>query len=159
MRFSSLISSLQQGQAGLKHHGAAADPELNGAASLEQAGADQLSFLEKGNALTAALSESGVGAVLLPDQTDLIAIAVERGLAYAVFKDPRLAFAESLELLHPRRRPAAAVHPTAVIHEQAVIACGVTIGPRVCVGAGSRIGSGSIIHPGVVIYDDVVVGV
>ena len=71
MRFSSLISALQQGQAGLKHHELADDPELNGAASLEQAGADQLSFLEKGNALTAALSESGVGAVLLPDQADL----------------------------------------------------------------------------------------
>ena len=158
MRFSSLISALQQGQAGLKHHESADDPELNGAASLEQAGADQLSFLEKGNALTAALSESGVGAVLLPDQADLIAIALERGLAHAVFKDPRLAFAESLELLHPRRRPLAAIHPTAVIDERAVVASGVAIAPRVCIGAGSRIGAGSIIHPGVVIYDDVVVG-
>ena len=75
-----------------------------------------------------------------------------------MLKDPRLAFAESLELLHPRRRPLAEIHPTAVIDERAVVGSGVAIAPRVCIGAGSRIGAGSIIHPGVVIYDDVVVG-
>ena len=110
MRFSTLITALQQGQAGLKRAEAAGDPLLASAAALDQACSDQLSFLEKGNALTVALGNSSVGAVLLPDQEDLIAIALERGLAFAVLADPRLAFAESLELLHPRRRPQAGVH-------------------------------------------------
>ena len=158
MRFSTLITALQQGQAGLKRAEAAGDPWLASAAALDQACSDQLSFLEKGNALTVALGNSSVGAVLLPDQEDLIAIALERGLAFAVLADPRLAFAESLELLHPRRRPQAGVHASAVLDERAVIEPGVSIGPRVCVGADSRIGAGSVLHPGVVIYDDVIVG-
>ena len=158
MRFSTLITALQQGQAGLKRAEVAGDPLLSSAAALDQACSDQLSFLEKGNALTVALGKSAVGAVLLPDQEDLIAIALERGLAFAVLADPRLAFAESLELLHPRRRSQAGVHVSAVLDERAVIEPGVSIGPRVCVGADSRIGAGSVLHPGVVIYDDVIVG-
>ena len=158
MRFSTLITALQQGQAGFKRAEVVGDPLLSSAAALDEACSDQLSFLEKGNALTVALGKSAVGAVLLPDQEDLIAIALERGLAFAVLADPRLAFAESLELLHPRRRPQAGVHASAVLDERAVIEPGVSIGPRVCVGADSRIGAGSVLHPGVVIYDDVIVG-
>ena len=55
MRFSTLITALQQGQAGLRHSATATDPELRSAASLEAAASDQLSFLEKGNALTLSL--------------------------------------------------------------------------------------------------------
>ncbi|WP_028951623.1 UDP-3-O-(3-hydroxymyristoyl)glucosamine N-acyltransferase [Synechococcus sp. CC9616] len=158
MRFSTLIKALQQGQAGLKRAEVGGDPLIASAAALDQARSDQLSFLEKGNALTSAFGNSAVGAVLLPDQEDLIAIALERGLAFAVLVDPRLAFAEALELLHPRRRAQAGVHASAVLDERAVIEPGVSIGPRVCIGADSRIGAGSVLHPGVVIYDDVIVG-
>ena len=68
MRFSTLIKVLQSGEASLQHSQLGTDPILTGAASLEKACADQLSFLEKGNALTTALSNSNVGALLLPDQ-------------------------------------------------------------------------------------------
>ena len=75
MRFSTLIKVLQTGDAGLRWSQLGLDPWLEGAASLDQASAAQLSFLEKGNALTAALGSSGVGALLLPDQQDLIDLA------------------------------------------------------------------------------------
>jgi UDP-3-O-[3-hydroxymyristoyl] glucosamine N-acyltransferase len=91
MRFSTLIKVLQTGDAGLRWSQAGLDPWLEGAASLDQASTAQLSFLEKGNALTAALGASGVGALLLPDQQDLIDLASQRGIAFAVFADPRLA--------------------------------------------------------------------
>ena len=68
MRFSQLIGVLQDGEAGLLEHQLGSDPELRGAASLERAGADQLSFLEKGNALIQSLDTSHVGAVLIPNQ-------------------------------------------------------------------------------------------
>ena len=129
-----------------------------GAASLDQASAAQLSFLEKGNALMAALGSSGVGALLLPDQQDLIDLASQRGIAFAVFADPRLAFAEALDQLHPRRRPLAEIHPSAVIDERAEVGPRTAVGPRVCIGEGSRLGADCIVHPGVVIYDNVVVG-
>ena len=47
MRFSSLLKALQTGDAGLLWSNPGADPQLKGAASLELAAADQLSFLEK----------------------------------------------------------------------------------------------------------------
>ena len=105
MRFSTLIKVLQTGDAGLRWSQPGLDPWLEGAASLDQASAAQLSFLEKGNALTAALGASGVGALLLPDQQDLIDLASQRGIAFAVFADPRLAFAEALDQLNPAAGP------------------------------------------------------
>ena len=158
MRFSTLIKVLQTGDAGLRWSQLGLDPWLEGAASLDQASSSQLSFLEKGNALTAALGASGAGALLLPDQQDLIDLASEHGIAFAVFADPRLAFAEALDQLHPRRRPLAEIHPSAVIDERAVVGPGSAVAPRVCIGEGSRVGSDCVLHPGVVIYDDVVVG-
>ena len=158
MRFSQLVAALQEGEAGLLRHGLGRDPQLHSAASLEKATADQLSFLEPGNALVQALASSAVGAVLLPDQDDLVQQAESRQLAWAVCKDPRLAFAESLEQLHPSRLPQAGIHPTAVIGDRVELGAGVSIGAHVCIQDGSRIGSQSVIHPGVVIYEDVVVG-
>jgi UDP-3-O-[3-hydroxymyristoyl] glucosamine N-acyltransferase len=158
MHFSQLVAALQQGEAGLLRHGLGSDPRLSSAASLEKAKADQMSFLEKGNALEQALEASQAGALLLPDQDELVQRAEARGTAWAVFKDPRLAFAEALELLHPRPRPLAGVHPSAVIGERVSLGAGVSIGARVCISDGSRIGNHSVIHPGVVIYDDVEVG-
>ena len=158
MRFSTLIKVLQTGDAGLRWSQPGLDPWLEGAASLDQSSAAQLSFLEKGNALTAVLGASGVGALLLPDQQDLIDLASQRRIAFAVFADPRLAFAEALDQLHPRRRPLAEIHPSAVIDERAVVGPGTAVGPRVCIGEGSCLGADCIVHPGVVIYDNVVVG-
>ena len=155
MRFSQLIAALQQGEAGLQAHDLGEDPELSGAASLEKANAGQISFLEKGNALTGELEASSVGAVLLPDQQDLRELAERRGLAWAVLRDPRLAFAETLEHLHPDPRPVAAIHPSAVIGDRVELGAGVSIGAHVCIADGSRIGAHSVIHPGVVIYGDV----
>ena len=158
MRFSTLVKLLQSGDAALQSSERGTDPILSGAASLEQAKADQLSFLEKGNALTIQLKNSSVGAILLPDQRDLIDLARERQIAFAVFTNPRLAFAEALDQLYPRRRPPADIHPTAVLDSQAVVGPGTSVGPRVCIGANSRIGAQCILHPGVVIYDDVIIG-
>ena len=67
MRFGTLVKVLQSGEATLHSSEPSHDPVLSGAASLDDARPDQLSFLEKGNALTAALANSA-GAVLLPDQ-------------------------------------------------------------------------------------------
>ena len=158
MRFSQLIDALQDGEAGLLEHGLGSDPELRGAASLERADVDQLSFLEKGNALIQSLETSKVGAVLIPNQDDLKALVTRRQLAWAVMRDPRLAFAEALEKLHPRPRIEATIHPSVVIGDRVQIDSGVSIGPYVCIGDDTRIRAHSTIHAGVVIYGDVVVG-
>ena len=94
----------------------------------------------------------------MPKQADLKALAEQRGLAWAVMRDPRLAFAEALERLHPRPRTEATIHPSAVIGDRVQIDAGVSIGPHVCIGDDTRICANSTIPAGVVIYGDVRVG-
>ena len=65
MRFSELLSHLSEVTDASQRH-LADDPELNGAAALDKAQADQLSFLEPGHALAAALAGSNAGAIVLP---------------------------------------------------------------------------------------------
>jgi UDP-3-O-[3-hydroxymyristoyl] glucosamine N-acyltransferase len=65
MRFSSLITRLSGlDDASPRHLGS--DPDLSGAEALDRAAAGQLSFLEPGNALAAALAATGASAVADP---------------------------------------------------------------------------------------------
>ena len=121
MRFSHLLSQLPAVEEASPRD-LAADPEIGGAESLERAGADQLSFLEAGHASAAALDSTAAGALLLFPDPDLQARASARGLAWVAVPNPRLAFAEALEALFPRRRPQPGAHATAVISPEARVA-------------------------------------
>jgi UDP-3-O-[3-hydroxymyristoyl] glucosamine N-acyltransferase len=166
MRFSELLSHLSEVQAagGLQGcaHAIAGDPPLNAAASLNEARSSQLSFLEPGNALAAALAGSGASAVLLPARGDDAEAAQQqasaRGMAWIALADPRLAFAEALDLLYPRRPRPAGIHPSAVVDPRAVVGLGSHVAAQVVIGADVRIGAGCILHPHVVIYEDVEIG-
>ena len=166
MRFSDLLSLLSEVQAGegatALNHALGGDPELQGAAALDQAGHGQLSFLEPGNALAAALAASGASAVLLPARGEGAQEAQEqanaRGLAWIALADPRLGFAEALEALYPRRPKPPGIHPSAVVDPSAVVGMGSHVGPHVVIGADVVIGASCTIHANVVLYDDVQLG-
>ena len=83
-RFSALLESLS-GADGAEIH-LASDPELEGAAALDQAGKGQLSFLEKDNALSKALSSTGASALLLPCNAELQQQATNLGIAWVALK-------------------------------------------------------------------------
>jgi UDP-3-O-[3-hydroxymyristoyl] glucosamine N-acyltransferase len=161
MRFSQLLAHLSEGDATDPQppHFLAHDPDLQGAAALDQASASELSFLESGHALAGAIAATGAGAVLIPARGDdaevLQAQLRERGIAWVALANPRLGFAEALERLHPQPRPAAGIHPSAVIDPSAQVGEGTHIGAQVVVGAGVRIGAGCVLHPHVVLYDGV----
>ncbi|MEN9541607.1 MAG: UDP-3-O-(3-hydroxymyristoyl)glucosamine N-acyltransferase [Cyanobacteriota bacterium] len=166
MRFSELLSHLSEVQTagGLQagSHDLAGDPVLTAAAALDQAQSSQLSFLEPGSALAAALAASGASAVLLPARGEE-AQAVQqqasaRGIAWIALADPRLGFAEALDLLYPRRPRAAGIHSSAVVDPGAVVGLGSHVGAQVVIGADVRIGTGCVLHPRVVIYEDVEIG-
>ncbi len=158
MRFSDLISVLKTSDSQLLSYDLGSDPQLLKGASLDQAEKNQISFLEQGNSLASELLTSEAGAILLPANNELRLIAEQKQLAWAIVKDPRLAFAETLELLHPPKLPTKGIHPTAVISADVSIGNDVSIGANVSIGARSKIGAGSHIHPGVVIYEDVLIG-
>jgi UDP-3-O-[3-hydroxymyristoyl] glucosamine N-acyltransferase len=154
MRFSRLLSQLPAVDEASPCD-LAADPEIGGAESLERAGADQLSFLEAGHASAEALDSTSAGALLLFPDPDLQARASARGLAWVAVSHPRLAFAEALEALFPRRRPEPGVHATAVISPEARVAADAHVGPHAVIGPGCVVLDGCVLHPGVVLLEDV----
>ncbi len=157
MRFSDLLIQLGELQEYTPRH-LAGDPELTSAAALDQAAAGQLSFLEPGHSLAAALAGCGASALLIPQDPELQQQATGQGLAWVALRNPRLAFAEALDVLYPRQRPPAGIHASAVVDPGATLGPGVHVGAHGVVAAGSSLGAGSILHPGVVVYGDVEVG-
>ena len=161
MKFSQLLSQLSEGgESSLRN--LAQDPELTTGASLDQADAGQLSFIEPGHVFGAGLETSRASALLLPasgpEAEDLQRLASDRRIAWLAVRDPRLAFAEALAALHPPRPLVPGIDPSAVVAPSARIAPEAEVGARVVIGAGSVIHGGCVLHPGAVLYDDVELG-
>jgi UDP-3-O-[3-hydroxymyristoyl] glucosamine N-acyltransferase len=161
MRFSHLLRQLSEVEPATPCQ-LAGDPELSGAEAVDRACTGQLAFLESGSALAERLDSCSASALLLPargeDSAFLRERATERGIAWAALNDPRLGFAEALELLHPRSLPAPGRHPSAVVDPSATVGDGSHLGAHVVVGARCRLGEGCVLHPGVVLYEDVEIG-
>ena len=159
MRFSTLLSRLSGVTETTPRH-LANDPDLQGAHALDQAMTGQLSFLEPGNALAAALAATGASAVLIPAKGDEALLlqqqASARGLAWVALADPRLGFAEALDALYPRPAKPAGIHPSAVVDPGAQLDASVHIGPHVVIGTAVQVGAGCTIHANATLYDDVV---
>jgi UDP-3-O-[3-hydroxymyristoyl] glucosamine N-acyltransferase len=142
---------------------------LSGVATLEDAGADDLSFLTNRRYREAA-RRSAAGALLVARGTDL------GGRDLLEVEEPYPALARILELYHPPPASRPGVSPDASVAEDvllgesvtiepfAVVAAGCDLGDRVVVGAGAvvgagcRIGSGTELRPGVVLYPGTEVG-
>ncbi|MEB3307896.1 MAG: UDP-3-O-(3-hydroxymyristoyl)glucosamine N-acyltransferase [Cyanobacteriota bacterium] len=137
----------------------AGDPQIDGADSLERAQRGQLCFLEKGHGLASLLPSSRASAILIPGRGDealkLRQLASERGMAWVGLENPKLGFAEALELLYPRRTPAAGIHPSARVGSDSLVGEGTHLGANVSVGSHCVIGARCVLHPGVVLMDDV----
>lgn len=148
----------------------ASDKAISGLATLQEARADQLSFLANAQ-YRKFLSGCQAGAVLLT-------AADAEGYAgnALVVSNPYLAYAELSHLFDRKPRALPGVHPTAVvaadaqvdasasigayavIESGAQIAAGVTVGAQCVVGARSLIGEGGWLAPRVTLYHDVRIG-
>ena len=73
-------------------------------------------------------------------------------------RNPQLAYARAVELLHSVPKEKRGIHPTAVIDPSARIGPNASIGACVVIGAGVEIGEGCILMPQVVIYRGVKIG-
>lgn len=143
---------------------------LTGVAALDNAGANQVSFI--GNRKAAAqASQSAAGCLLVP--TDFSNPGQRTVIRTS---DPRGAFARTIARFHPPSKPEPGVHPSAVVAASATLGEGVSIGPNAVIGDDARIGDGCVVGPGcsvgrrvalgrgsvlqpnVTIYDDVDIG-
>ncbi|MBI6575798.1 MULTISPECIES: UDP-3-O-(3-hydroxymyristoyl)glucosamine N-acyltransferase [Pseudomonas syringae group] len=146
------------------------DKDINGLATLQEAGPDQISFLANPQ-YRKFLTDTQAAAVLLkPADADSFA-----GNALLV-PDPYLAYARISHLFDPKPKAAAGIHPTAVIADDAVvdpaasigafaivesgarIAAQVTVGAHCFIGARCEIGEGGWLAPRVTLYHDVRIG-
>ena len=139
-------------------------------ASLEQAGAEDLSFLIS-RKYRKLLSITRAAAVLVPED-----FADATQLPRIVCKNPHAVYARIALLINPEERPAPGVHPLAVVdagasvaESAAVGACAViekgarigefaVIGANSFVGQDARIGAFSRLYPNVTIYHDCAIG-
>jgi UDP-3-O-[3-hydroxymyristoyl] glucosamine N-acyltransferase len=146
------------------------DREVRRMAPLEDAGAEDISFITRGRPLKHA-DASRAGCLLVPDDYHNHA---SRTVIRA--RDPRAAAARAIPRLHPHVEPPAGVNPTAVLGPGVVLGKNVSIGALASIGAGVHIGAGTsvgagsvlgdyvhvgeecILHPRVTIYRDVSIG-
>lgn len=146
------------------------DKDINGLATLQEAGPDQISFLANPQYRRFLIDTQAAAVLLKPADADSFA-----GDALLV-PDPYLAYARISHLFDPKPKAAAGIHPTAVIADDAVvdpeasigafaivesgarIAAQVTVGAHCFIGARCEIGEGGWLAPRVTLYHDVRIG-
>ena len=149
-----------------------AERVVTGPASLDEAGAAQISFLVHPR-YAEKLHTTRAGAVVVAHGVD----PQRSDVSLLVCEDPGRAFSKVVQVFAPEPWPTpSGVHATAVIEAgakvdpSAALAAHVWVGPGaqigakvllhpgVVIGAGARIGAGCVLHPGVVVYPAVVLG-
>ena len=121
------------------------DLEINGVASIKEAGPGQLTFVANPKYAGAART-TRASAVIVSDEFPAISTALLR------CKNPYLTFARALELFCQPLRYEPGVHPTAVVHPSATIGEGAHIGPYVVIDQNVEIGRNAVLLAHVVIY-------
>ena len=158
MKFQEIINLL--GDLAVKNsldHDAALNPEIKGVAAIDQAQAEQLSYIE-GDKFASMLEKTKARALILPQNDKLIKQASERNLAWIVTPQPRLLFAQAIALFYQPYHPAPNIHPTAIIDPSVVLGKDVAIGAYVVIEQGVVIGDRACLHPQVTVYPNVVIG-
>lgn len=128
------------------------DKRIRGVATLERAGAQDISFLANAR-YRKQLRTTAAGAVIVAPPN-----AEECQVDAIIARDPYVAFARVAALLNPPPPFEPGVHPSAVVHPSAHLAAGVHVGAHAVIGQDVEIGEGTFIGPGCVIEQNVRVG-
>jgi UDP-3-O-[3-hydroxymyristoyl] glucosamine N-acyltransferase len=163
MRLGAIAQSL-----GIPLTGGGEDMDIQKPASLENAGAPDISFAAN-ERVARCVASSLAGALILPE-------GVVPDRPSLIVKNPALVFARVSAMLSPEPAPAPGIHPTAITGAGVVIGVNVHVGAHVTVGAdcvigdnvslrdgvrvaaNCHIGAGSALFENVVIYRDTVIG-
>jgi UDP-3-O-[3-hydroxymyristoyl] glucosamine N-acyltransferase len=125
--------------------------EISGVAGMEQAAADQLTFLANPK-YAHKVKHTRAAAILVSKGIDDLAAA------QLISGNPYLDFARALALFYQPPRPAPGVHPTASVSATARVGENASIGPFAVVGDDVVIGRNAVLHPHVVIYPGARIG-
>jgi UDP-3-O-[3-hydroxymyristoyl] glucosamine N-acyltransferase len=129
----------------------AAAMEVTGVAGIEDAGAEQITFVA--NPKYAPLARTTkAAAVLVSEDFPAVAAATLRTA------NPYLAFARAVEIFYQAPTYADGIHPTAIIHPTAKLGRNCHIGAYSVIEANTIIGDNAVLLPHVVIYPSVHIG-
>jgi UDP-3-O-[3-hydroxymyristoyl] glucosamine N-acyltransferase len=157
MKFSELLKQLGIDLTQFEADFSFGDPEINGVATLADAAASDLGFLEN-KLFFKQVAETKAGALLIGNEPETIALVKSHKIPHIALPQPRLVFAGAIALFHPPNLPAPGIHPSAVIAPDVQLGESVYIAAHVVLGAGCKIGSNVYIYPNVTIYDGVSIG-
>ena len=134
------------------------DVEVTAIASIERAGASDISFLSNSRLRTQVLQSRAAALILAPADDD--AVAAGYAGARIVTANPHAYFAHAAQyLVRASEAPApSGIHPTAVLHGTARVDPTAWVGPHVTVEAGAAIGAHAVIDAGCYIGRDAVIG-
>ena len=161
MQFKEIVENLKQGQSGVVDFKIKNNPVILTAASLEKAKENEISFLDNNSPINLRnlIKTSKASALLLPaNDTYIVEIAKKISVDWIILKEPKIAFAETLDFLYPSEIKSEGIHQSAIIGENVKIGVGVSIGANTYIGDNTEIGDETFIHPGVVVYKNVSIG-
>lgn len=133
---------------------AMASRSVDDVATLDQAGAGQLTFLDNPK-YAEAFAQTKAGACILHEKNAGLAPA---GVALLLSPKPYLSYARAAQIFYPAPKIVPGIHPTAVVDPSAVLGEGVAVAAHAVIEVGAQIGAGSVIGPGSVIGRNVILG-
>ncbi|CAN1210444.1 UDP-3-O-(3-hydroxymyristoyl)glucosamine N-acyltransferase [Tumidithrix helvetica PCC 7403] len=157
MKFSELLAKLGIDLTEVGADFSNGDPKISGVATLADATASDLGFLEN-NLFFRQVAETNAAALIIGDEPEAIALVKSRSIPHVAVRQPRLLFAKAIALFHPPYLPDPSIHPSATIAPDVQLGESVYIGAHVVIGAGCQIGSHVYIYPNVTIYEGVSIG-
>ena len=126
------------------------DREITGASTLEEASADDITFLANPR-YKGRVKDTKAGAVIVQDDLDLSISRIRTENAY-------LYFARVLNLIYPRKPVRPGISEMAYVHPEAHVDPSACVEAHVYVGPKARIFEGSVIYPGCFIGEDASIG-
>jgi UDP-3-O-[3-hydroxymyristoyl] glucosamine N-acyltransferase len=127
------------------------DVVIKGAASLERAGENDLTFFSNVK-FKKALSTTSAGAVVSQAEIGRDDITV------IISANPTHTFARALWILYPPSLRKPSISPLAAIHEESKVSEFATLMPYCCIEKGATVEENVFIYPGVYVGEDVYVG-
>ena len=158
MLLSKIIDLIKKGNSGFISSENIEEINIKRAASLENASKNEITFLEENNKLRDFISTTDVSAIIIGKNDILIEEIKQRKTSIIIVENPRVAFAEILNIFETKFKQKKVIDDSANIANSSVIGVDCYIGPNVIIGENTIIGSNNYIFPGVVISENVEIG-
>lgn len=158
MLLSDLIDLIKKGNSNFISAKIIEDLNIKGAASLDEAANHQISFLEENNILKEKLAQSKASAIITSDNNEIVSALNKLKISNIIVKNPKIAFAEVLNILYRTINLKPGIHSSAYIDKTAIIGADCHIGPYVYIGENTVIGNNNHIFPGSSILGNVQIG-